>query len=297
MSFQKQINKLSSNDVKLPKKYSYSVILGLNPSQGARSPSLWNSAYSEFGIDAEMIPIDVTPANFSNLMSVLNLDLSFVGGAIAAPHKESAARHVRLTSEAKSIGAINCLFRNTDGELCGTNTDGEGSLKSFINTYGNIKDKKILILGIGGTGKAVATYFSSYVTNLTQILLSSRSFAAKEYAKILGCESIQWDSVKSILPEIDIVINCTNLGSTLNPGLSPLDSNDIELLEPHSIIYDIVYDPNPTPLTELALKKDIAIFNGLDMNFEQAVLGFHYSASMGKNNMEIATIREAMKKF
>ena len=118
MSIEEKINKLSGNEIKIPDRNNYSVILGLNPSKGARSPKLWNAAYSSFSIDSEMIPIDVTEENFKDLLSILDEDPAFSGGAIAAPHKESAAGHLidNLTKEAKSIGAINCLYRNSNGK-------------------------------------------------------------------------------------------------------------------------------------------------------------------------------------
>ena len=299
MNFQEQINYFSTNNVELPECNFYSAILGLNPSKGARSPSLWNSAYREFGIDAEMIPIDVTPENFEKLMGILESDASFVGGAIAAPHKEIAANFVndRLSPEAKSIGAINCFFRNENGDLCGTNTDGEGSLKSFINKFGDIAKKKILILGIGGTGKAVSAYFASAVKNLNQIYLTSRSNAANKFAKNLGCNSIEWNQLTNILSEIDILINCTNLGSTLNFGHSPLLKNQIELLSTDSIVYDVIYDPDPTPLIKQSRNRNLLNLNGLGMNLEQAVVGFHYSASTSKLDMDTTQIRNAMRKI
>ena len=109
MSIEIEINKFASNKVEIPNKESYSVILGLNPSQGARSPKLWNSAYSNFSISSKMIPIDVVADNFIDLLKVLDKDPAFSGGAIAAPHKETAAGYIgnNLTKEAKSIGAIN----------------------------------------------------------------------------------------------------------------------------------------------------------------------------------------------
>ena len=117
MSIEIEINKLSSNRVDIPNKESYSVILGLNPSKGARSPVLWNYAYEHFSINSKMIPIDVNEKNFEKLLAVLQQDQAFSGGAIAAPHKEAAAAYIgsNVTKEAQSIGAINCLFRNTDG--------------------------------------------------------------------------------------------------------------------------------------------------------------------------------------
>ena len=297
MSIEEKINKLSGNEIKIPDRNNYSVILGLNPSKGARSPKLWNAAYSIFSIDSEMIPIDVTEENFKDLLSILDEDPAFSGGAIAAPHKESAAGHLidNLTKEAKSIGAINCLYRNSNGTLCGTNTDGEGCLRAFEDTFGKIENKLILILGAGGTGKAASAYFAAAAGNLQRVYISSRSESALNLSRDIGCNSINWSEIDSLLPEVDILINCTSLGSILQPGLSPLNPDALNKLKSKAIVYDVIYDPNPTPLLEYADELGLKTLNGEQMNFEQAVLGFHYAASYGEMNFDFEKIRIAMK--
>ena len=147
-----------------------------------------------------MIPIDVTEENFKDLLSILDEDPAFSGGAIAAPHKESAAGHLidNLTKEAKSIGAINCLYRNSNGTLCGTNTDGEGCLRAFEDTFGKIENKLILILGAGGTGKAASAYFAAAAGNLQRVYISSRSESALNLSRDIGCNSINWSEIDSL---------------------------------------------------------------------------------------------------
>ena len=296
MNISEEINKYSENNIRIPEKDLYSVILGLNPSKGARSPKLWNSAYDFFKISAEMIPIDVKTSNFNKVLSILESDPNFSGGAIAAPHKESAAQYLsdNLTKEAKSIGTINCLYRNKARLLFGTNTDGEGALNSFLNTYGSIKEKKILILGIGGTGKAVAAYFANEVDDPKQVYLSSRSSSAEIFSKKIDCNFIEWENFRTILFESDIVINCTSMGSSLNPGLSPIEEFEPKKLKNNLIVFDVIYDPNPTPLLEKAMNFGFKNLNGSLMNIEQAVIGFHYSASYGLKNLDVNNIRKAM---
>ena len=244
-----------------------------------------------------MIPIDVDADNFIDLLKVLDKDPTFSGGAIAAPHKETAAGFIgnNLTKEAKSIGAINCLFRDVGGALCGTNTDGEGSLRSFENIFGKTEDKLILILGAGGTGKAVSSYFAAAANDLKKVFIASRSDAALKLSNDIGCNGINWSSINDILLEVDILINCTSLGSTIQPGLSPLDIEDFKQLQSQAIVYDVIYDPNPTPFLKHAEMHGLKTLNGNDMNFEQAVIGFHYAATKGKQDLDITHIRNAMK--
>lgn len=295
MNTQERINKFSENEVSLPETDSFSVILGLNPSKGARSPKLWNRAYKNLDINSKMIPIDVNKDNLFNVISLLESDPRFLGGAIAAPHKESAAEYVfnNLTEESQYIGSINCLFRNNEGNLCGTNTDGEASLKSFMEVFGSVEDKKILILGIGGTGKAVSTYFKSAVRNSNQICISSRSESATNFSKKIGCEVMNWNQIHNVLNDFDILINCTSVGSTINPEKSPL--NERVFINNSLIVYDVIYDPNPTQLLKNAIEFGLQTINGSLMNLEQAIIGFHYSTSYLTDNLNLEVIRKAMK--
>jgi shikimate dehydrogenase len=137
-------------------------IIGENPSKGARSPLLWNRAFSNYGLEYRMNSLDI-PLNQnlnSTIIKIFN-DPFFIGGAVTTPYKEKVAKILKnnLTPEAKRTGAVNCLFRKNN-EIYGTNTDGEALLESIKLNYGEIKTKKILILGYGGAGKAIAAYIS-----------------------------------------------------------------------------------------------------------------------------------------
>ena len=296
MNFELKINLLTNNKVLIPKTNNFSAIVGLNPSQGARSPKLWNKAYSSFNISAKMIPIDVEAQKFDDLMYLLSSNPNFVGGSIAAPYKEKAAEFLQgnLTKEAKSINSINCFYRNIEGTLFGTNTDGEGALRSFVDKFGEIADKKILILGVGGTGKAVTAYFLSAVNSKSQIYIASRSASAKAFSRKVGCNSIEWETFPQIISQFDVIINCTSLGSTLNIGLMPMHEENFDYMKKEIIIYDVIYDPNPTPLLKNAMVRGLKTLNGGPMNIEQAVIGFNYSVSQGKLNFSNAKIRKTM---
>lgn len=290
------INKFSDNAVVLPDTKKYAAILGLTSSIGARSPKLWNAAFKKFSVDCEMIAIDVSKNNLNKLLEALESDMNFIGGAIASPHKETAAKFCgkNLTFEAKNIGSINCFYRNLGGSLCGTNTDGEGSLRAFEASFGAISSQNILIMGAGGTGKAVAAYFVSSAKNVKQVSIISRSDSALGVSKRLNCEGLHWSSIDNIVSDFDIIINCTSLGSTLYPDLSPLSKSQLEKLRQTTIIYDVVYDPDPTKLQILSSGSDLRTLNGKSMNLEQAVLGFHYACSYLIDDLSVSNIRKAM---
>ena len=58
-----QLAELVENDLSLFSLDYFSVILGINPSKGARSPLLWNKVYEREGKNIKMVPLDVRPEN------------------------------------------------------------------------------------------------------------------------------------------------------------------------------------------------------------------------------------------
>jgi shikimate dehydrogenase len=105
----------------------YAAILGLAPSKGARSPTLWNAAFAAAGLDAVMCPFDVTEANLAGLVAALKADPRYIGGSVAMPHKQGLVPLLdRLEPEAERIGAVNAIYRDGD-DLVGANTDGAGA--------------------------------------------------------------------------------------------------------------------------------------------------------------------------
>ena len=54
------IKSLIDNDLNIDLSDSFSAIIGLNPSKGARSPLLWNAAFIDSNLSTRMIPLDVS---------------------------------------------------------------------------------------------------------------------------------------------------------------------------------------------------------------------------------------------
>ncbi|MCG8571804.1 MAG: hypothetical protein MJB14_16835, partial [Spirochaetes bacterium] len=152
----------------------YASILGESPSKGARSPKLWNRAFSKLNIDAIMHPMDVKSSNLENVVKELKKDQNFIGGAITMPYKIDIIPYLDKTEPlAEKTGAVNCIYRKK-GQLIGTNTDGAGAIWSIEQHYlKSLKNKTVLLLGTGGAGFAVATYIASAIGKLGNLLIAN----------------------------------------------------------------------------------------------------------------------------
>ena len=289
------IQNLINNDISLSKGDKFCAILGIKPSDSARSPLLWNAAYSHYGLSTQMFPLDVSEVNFENLLNELNYDQNFIGGAVTMPYKENAANWLgnRITAEAKHIGAVNCLYRGKENHLYGTNTDGEASVLSYRSNFGDMTANSILILGTGGVAKAVSAYFAAEVGESGKITIVGRSENGKEYAKSINADWINWSEVYRIIKDVDGVINCTSIGFLDQENESPLTMDQVNLISFDTNIFDVIYQPMVTKFLALSKERGLNNINGSEMNIDQAVLAFNY---VNPSFQDLTEIKKVMLK-
>ena len=288
-----EIQLLAKNKISI-KKNSYTVIIGSNPSRTARSPILWNYFFKKTKQNCEMIPIDTTKKNINKILNVLDKDKKFKGGCVAVPFKEIIFKNLlkknAVDKITKNIGSVNCLYKKNN-KVFGTNTDGDAGLRVFQKKFSQIKNKKCLILGFGGAGKAISAYFNSYLN--TKIMISNRTNLSKKVIKKNNIEFVKWNKIPNVIPKIDIIINCTSLGFNKNKQ-SPLNSNIFKITKKNSYFFDVIYNPLETTFLKLAKLRSKNILNGLEMNKLQAILAIK---KVLKNKTSLVEIKKSLSKF
>lgn len=264
------------NDPDLKDGQAYAAIVGLTPSKGARSPVLWNAAFEAYDRVNRMVPLDVLPENLEKVLEGLAVDANFIGGAVTMPYKGSIADWLgpsRLEPQADKIGAINCLYRDGNGELRGANTDGEAALLVLQAALADLGKRHVLLMGPGGAGKAVAAYLADSTASLT--VIARNPGAAEAFCDRLGAALIPFHEVNRSLDRYDLIVNCTSLGfANSAPEASPLGQAEVAELRPSTFVFDIIYNPFTTPLLQMAGDRGLKTENGLRMNLLQAVQAF-----------------------
>lgn len=286
---------LLENNPSLEAGVRYAGILGTSPSKGARSPVLWNAAFQDFGQAEHMVPMDVLPEKLDQVLETLAGDPNFIGGAVAFPFKESIATWLgspNLTLQAQQIGAVNCLYRNDAGELCGTNTDGEAALSDVKASIPDLGGKETLLIGPGGAGKAVAAFLANAGASLT--IVSRSPEATQDFCAGIGAKSAPYADIGALTPASSLIVNCTPVGFANGvAGESPISATDLDQVRPGTLVYDIIYDPLKTPLLEMAEKRGLETKNGLTMNLLQAVLGFSKATRIADLDRISASMKKA----
>lgn len=249
-----------------------------NPISHSISPRLHNFSIKELNLDAFYGRILLDNAlNLKSIFDLLNLD----GANITLPFKEYAIQICSDIDEtAKNIGSLNTLVKKNDC-LYGYNTDAPGFLKA-ISEFDELKN--VLIIGAGGTAKAISYALKSKNINVNIVNRShSKAVNFKEF------NFYTWDNF--IPKDYDLVINSTSAG--LSDDSLPLPKNLLEkTLKNSKFAFDVIYGKT-TPFLNLAQSLNLKCKDGLDMLIFQGVLALNLFYS---NKLDEEKIEKAMKK-
>ena len=239
--------------------------------QSSRSPRMHEEEGAAQGLDYhyKLIDLDELRLGADALPSLLAdaKRQGFAGLNITYPCKQSVIPLLdELSPDARAINAVNTIvIRN--GRLTGHNTDASGFAEGFKRGLPDAKLDRVVLLGAGGAGAAVAhAALKLGVRGLTIFDLDparARALAAK-----LGAEATS--DLASAMATADGLIHCTPTGMDKMPGL-PLEAR---LIEPRHWVAEIVYFPLETELLRVARAKGCRTLDGSGMAVYQAVGAF-----------------------
>ncbi|XOV91985.1 MAG: shikimate dehydrogenase family protein [Bacteroidota bacterium] len=184
-------------------------------------------------------------------------DQDLIGVNVTVPHKQAVIRFMsRLDESAKKVGAVNVVKRFGD-ELIGYNSDYYGFKTSLENFIPKNFVRQALILGTGGSSKAVKAVLDDLNIEAT--------FVSRNADKAI----ISYDQLESKLMEsIQLIVNTTPLG--MHPKIENYPAIPYEDLGPDHYLHDLVYNPNETLFMKLGLENGAHVKNGLEMLHQQA---------------------------
>ena len=182
---------------------------------------------------------------------------AFIAINVTIPYKQQVIPYLDfIDDKAQSIGAVNTIV-NKNNKLYGYNTDYYG-LKSLIQTNDiDVKNKKVLLLGNGGTSKTARTVLKD---------LQAKEIVIVDINKDENV--ITYDDALKYHTDSEIIVNTTPCGMYPdNDGCIV----DIELFKNLEAVVDVVYNPIRTAIVSNALNKGIKAVSGLYMLVAQAV--------------------------
>ena len=248
------------------------------PIEHSRSPAIHGHWLAHYDLAGTYEKIAVSPDDLPDFVKRVR-NGAFAGGNVTIPHKEAMFDLVDETTErAKAIGAVNTIWMQ-DGKLHGDNSDGTGFAANMDQQSPAWTDderlgRPVLVLGAGGAARGIV--HALIERGFNQILIANRTIArAHALAEAMGnaCTGIGLDDIASIIGQVALVINTTDVGMAGDQSPPLLQVAD---LPDDAVISDIVYVPLETPLLKDARQCGLTTINGLGMLLHQATVGFHH---------------------
>ncbi len=228
------------------------------------SKGFFNEKFQNEGIDAEYINYAIP--SIDNLLEILNTNTELKGLNVTIPYKEQVMKYLdAISPEAKAIGAVNVIRVEHKGNkpyLKGFNSDVIGftrSIEPLLERY----HKKALILGTGGAAKAV-NYGLKSLGIETQYVSRRRSL-----------NSLTYDDISpKLIKEFNVIINCTPLG--MYPNVEECPKLPYEAMDSHTLLYDLLYNPDETLFMRKGKEHGAVVKNGLEMLLLQAFASWEF---------------------
>ena len=242
-----------------------------SPIDHSLSPKIHSIFAKELGIEITYEAIKVEPMHFDSSVNRL-FDEGYAGLNVTLPLKELAFNFAdELTEDSNLSGSVNTLWKE-DGTIHGDSTDGRGLVRDLQERKINLKNKEIVILGAGGSAKAIIP--SLLKEDPKRISIGNRTFVKAE--KLV--ESFSSSKNKMNLFEMseklnfkpDIIVNSTSAGIKDENIELPAD-----ILSKDAYVYDLSYSLEDTPFIKLVKSRGIEKYHdGIGMLIHQAALSF-----------------------
>lgn len=211
---------------------------------------------------------------------------------VTIPYKREVIPFLdEISKEAKAIGSVNCI-RNDGGRLIGHNTDFDG-LSALADYAGiDMREKKVLILGTGGTSDtalAVAKMAgASEVYKVSRRAPGSDRALERDEAPV-----VTYEEARRRCKDAEVIINTTPCGMYPNIFSKAIDLEDFKRLDG---VLDVVYNPLSTMLIARARSMGVKGKGGLYMLVAQAVKAAEFFLSCEYGKEEIDRIYEKIYK-
>jgi shikimate dehydrogenase len=259
------------SEVKTMNISSHTKIIGLfgDPVIHSLSPAMHNAAFSYQKLPYTYIPFHVTPQNLPTAISAIRA-LNLTGVNITVPHKEKVIPHLNhLDESAVRCGAVNTIL-NVNNELIGHNTDGPGFIDSLNEVNLNPRGIKAIILGAGGSARAIAAQLAH--ENAAEIIILNRTLEkAQQISSLLPKVTVfsLQDDYKTAITGANLVINTLSV---------PFKKEGEWLVDLSSttgaLFYDLRYGNMPSDFLHYAKELNNPGLDGLSMLLHQGARAF-----------------------
>ncbi|MBS7637142.1 shikimate dehydrogenase [Candidatus Bathyarchaeota archaeon] len=247
-----------------------------DPIEHSLSPMMHNAAFRHSKIDAVYVAFKVEKGTLEDAVKGMH-SFGICGMNVTTPHKTAIIKYLDgVDTVAEFVGAVNTVL-NANGKLLGFNTDGIGALRALEENGVKTKGKRVLLLGAGGAGRAIAFQLAQEADEL--IILNRDANKArvlagalrKRFNKRVVGNDLTPNVLKNWIEDVDVLINATSVGMHPHRDHTLVDKS---LLKPELTVMDIVYNPVKTKLLKDAKSVGAKVIYGVEMLVYQGAASF-----------------------
>jgi shikimate dehydrogenase len=244
------------------------AVLG-RPITHSLSPVLHRTAYAELGLDWRY---DAREVGQSELAAFLDgLDDSWRGLSLTMPLKRMVVPLLDgLSDRARRAGAVNTVLLD-DGRRWGDNTDIPGAVAA-VRERTDVDLGSAVVLGGGATAASMMLALADLGCPSVRLVVREPERAAdtltavgrhpsRPTVEVLTFGELEEDGARS---RADIVVSTVPAAAQSDEVLT--------LARTAPVVFDVVYDPWPTPLAAAAVASGATLVSGLDLLVHQAAL-------------------------
>lgn len=247
--------------------------------QRSRTPEMHMSEAEAQGMRAvyKILDFDTMKLRASALGDVIQAAelAGYDGLNVTYPFKMEAIGHLdELSEEASALGSVNTI-RFRDGRRYGENTDLWGFRQSFSQGMRGSPRERVLLIGAGGAGVAVAhaladcdvsELFVFDSDHIRSARLAAQLNANRPQIKVTIADTLDVPDLR----KVDGIVNATPVGMAKLPGM-PIPP---DFLSPSMWVADIIYFPLETELLACARLMGCRVLPGSGMAIHQAARAF-----------------------
>lgn len=228
------------------------------------SISYFNEKFNNENIDAVYENYEIP--TIEQLPEIIETNPELKGLNVTIPYKEKVISYLdSISPEAREIGAVNVIKVIHKGKktmLKGYNSDVIGftrSIEPLLEPF----HKKALILGTGGASKAIDFGLKSLKLETLKVSRYDRP------------NTIRYDQITpEMMKEWNVIVNCTPCG--MYPHSDECPALPYEAMDNHTLLYDLIYNPDETLFMNNGKKYGATVKNGLEMLLLQAFASWEF---------------------
>lgn len=264
------------------------------PAEHSIGPIVHNTVFEYINHNAVYLPLPIPPEyeHFKATVGTLTdfKPLDFRGASVTLPHKQNLYSYAQESGSyidplVEITQAANTLVVDVQGRLSVYNTDIAAAIDSVCNALSIEADRlnnyRIAVIGAGGAARAIAVGFmlqgaAVKIYNRThQRGLDLATFLNEKPFTTAQKEVNAYPLPDIMEAEYDILINTTPAGMAGGADAQsmpvPFSAEGNGICRNCLLVFDIIYNPEITPLLKAGQSAGCQILNGRDMFVRQAL--------------------------